>query len=514
MTTPPPQSQNREDSKSPDENQYKTVVSNDAETNAPETQSAKAAGSRKGTKKRTKTTQVGDFKLLKKLGQGGMGTVFLALQISLDRKVALKTLSKELAAKPNLVERFIRECRSMAKLHHANIVQVFAADSFKGYHYVAIEYVDGKSLQDTMDQIKRMSVGDALHILLVCAEALKQAHDQNIIHRDIKPDNILLTKKGVVKLADFGLAKAMDEDVSMTASGVGMGTPLYMPPEQARNAKHVDKRTDIYALGTTLYFLLTGQLPYSGENTIELILAKERSKHKSARSLNSEIPDRLDLMIDKMLAKDPNLRYADCDELIRDLSGLELDNASLSFIDDPDAVVITRKTGVARGAQTAAEQARGGNRLAKAATSGPEMWYVRHRTRDGKTTTSRMDTESVRKALKAGLFDTQAKAARTRDGDYLPLAQFAQFSAEVHSVAMKEKAEKRGRKNMSELYDQIDKEEQRRKKWRWLRQKLQSFGGFVQFLIYLGFLGGVGFGLWWAYNTFFAETVNGFLEKF
>jgi serine/threonine-protein kinase len=124
-----------------------------------------------------------------------------------------------------------------------------------------------------------------------------------MIHRDIKPDNILLTKKGVVKLADFGLAKAVDDDVSMTASGVGMGTPLYMPPEQARNAKHVDKRTDIYALGGTLYYFLTGKLPYAGENTIELIIAKEKGKHASARGLNPEIPERLDLMIDKMLAK-------------------------------------------------------------------------------------------------------------------------------------------------------------------------------------------------------------------
>jgi serine/threonine-protein kinase len=515
MPKPEPSTENKSGQNDPTvDNLDKTVVSDDVQNVPSDTKPALRTVPKKeqpkADDKKTKVTQLGDFKLLKKLGQGGMGTVYLALQVSLDRKVALKTLSKELAERPNFVERFLRECRSMARLQHANVVQVFAADSYKGYHYVAIEFVDGQSLQDWMNRLKRMSVGDALHIILVCAEALKHAHDQNMIHRDIKPDNILLTKKGVVKLADFGLAKAIDDDVSMTASGVGMGTPLYMPPEQARNAKHVDKRTDIYALGTTLYYFLTGKLPYSGENTIELIIAKEKSQHASARSLNPEIPERLDLMIDKMLAKDPKLRYGDCDELIRDLSGLQLDSPSLSFIDDPEAVVITRKPGVARGVQTAAAQAKGEN---KPQAPEKEMWYVQHRNSKGQPTISRMDTEGVRKALKAGMLDSQAKAARTKDGDYIPLAQYAQFAAESRAVALKEHADKRGRKDMSQLYEEIDKDEKRRKRWRWLKQKIEGVGGLVQLTLYLALLAAVGYGLYWAYNQYLAEHVTNFIDK-
>ena len=145
----------------------------------------------------------------------------------------LKTLSKELAKREDFVKRFLREARAMAKLDHPNAVKVYAVDSFRGIHFAAIEYIDGQSIQNWIDQIGLFSVGDAVHVAIVCAQALQHAHEQNMIHRDIKPDNILVTKKGVVKVADFGLAKVIDDDVSMTQSGTGLGTPLYMAPEQA-----------------------------------------------------------------------------------------------------------------------------------------------------------------------------------------------------------------------------------------------------------------------------------------
>ncbi|OYW12386.1 MAG: serine/threonine protein kinase, partial [Planctomycetales bacterium 12-60-4] len=220
-------------------------------------------------------SQLGDFRLIKKLGQGGMGEVFLAHQITLDRQAALKVLAKHLADNQDFVKRFYREARAMAKIDHPQAVRVFAVDEDDGVHYVAMEFIDGKSLQGWLDKLGRFSVGDAVHVTLRCAEALQQAHAMNMVHRDIKPDNIMLTSRGQVKVADFGLAKALDdEEMSMTQSGTGLGTPYYMAPEQARNAKHVDGRSDIYALGITLYHFLTAKLPFTGNSAMEVVLAK------------------------------------------------------------------------------------------------------------------------------------------------------------------------------------------------------------------------------------------------
>ena len=290
-------------------------------------------GSKSRDARKKKVTQLGDFKLKKKLGEGGMGIVYLAQQVSLDRPVALKTLSRELSKREDFVKRFIREARSMARLDHPNVVRVYAVDSHKGIHYAAIEYIDGRSAQDWLNELGSFSVGDALNVVIAAATGLKAAHDQNMVHRDIKPDNILITRKGVTKVADFGLAKARDEDNSMTQSGAGLGTPLYMAPEQARSAKHVDQRSDIYALGATLYHMLTGKLPFLGETALELILAKEKGSFVPARTINPAIPERLSLVIEKMLAKEAKHRYKSCDEVLAELTSLNLANPVISFID-------------------------------------------------------------------------------------------------------------------------------------------------------------------------------------
>ncbi|MBC8114585.1 MAG: serine/threonine protein kinase, partial [Candidatus Saccharimonas sp.] len=315
-----------------------------------EQKTATAKPSDEGTKSSDKgTSQLGKYKLLKKLGQGGMGEVYLGEDTKLGRQAAIKVLSKALAGKGDFVERFYREARSMAKMNHDNAVSVYDVDQDNGIHYVAMEFVDGKSMQGWMDTLGKLSVGDALHVTLRCAEALQVAHNQSMVHRDIKPDNVMLTSKGKVKVADFGLAKATDEDMSMTQSGTGLGTPYYMAPEQARNAKHVDGRTDIYALGITLYYFVTGKLPFSGNSALEVIMSKEKGQFTAARKLNPEVPERLDLIIDKMIAKDLNTRCKDCGEAIKLLSGLGLESPSLSFIDAPDKVVQTAASGGAMG---------------------------------------------------------------------------------------------------------------------------------------------------------------------
>jgi serine/threonine-protein kinase len=459
----------------------------------------KSAGSSgEGTKK---ISQLGDFKLIKKLGQGGMGTVYLAKQVSLDRDVALKTLSKEFAKKPDFVQRFIREARSMAKLHHQNIVQVYAADSAHGIHYAAIEFVDGRSMQDWMNDKKRLSIGDALFITLVCAAALKQAHDQNMIHRDIKPDNILVTKKGVVKVADFGLAKAIDEDQSMTQSGTGLGTPLYMAPEQARNAKHVDKRSDIYALGTMLYHFLTGALPFSGDSTLDLIVAKETGRFKSARKLNGDIPERLDFMIDKMMAKDPQHRYADCGEIIRDLQSLNLANASLSFIEGAESVLMPGASAPTRAFSSAKLPPRQGEKditsaqdaertaAKKQPAAQGEEFMVRH-TVGKKVAVTKMTTAQILAGLKGGTLGSDTRLKKDAKDQFVPVDKFPQFSDAAGKRAYQEQEAAKSRDKQN-LYAKLDKQEQRRKLWRKFSRFFGNVRGFVGLILWLGFVAAV-----------------------
>ena len=345
-----------------------------------------------------------------------------------------------------------------------------------------------------------------------------------MIHRDIKPDNILVTSKGVVKVADFGLAKAIDEDVSMTQSGTGLGTPLYMAPEQARNAKHVDKRSDIYALGSTLYYFLTGKLPFTGENTLELIVAKEKGSFTHARKLNPQIPERLDLMIDKMLMKDPNHRYADCGDILRDLGGLGIANPALTFIETAGgetavvsaAVAVASSASAARmqstrpgsGSPTHAAKLPPSGRLTSAddaARSAPKgavsskTWFVQHKVADGKVVISKMSTPEIMAGIKSESIDPAAKAKDSPNGSFMPLAQYAEFASLATNRAAKMQADSRSRKTQ-DMYNKLDRQEQRRKRWRWLRNLGSSVKNLVVFLIYLAVLiivCGVG---WWGFT--------------
>jgi len=208
---------------------------------------------------------LGDFRILQKVGEGAMGTVYKARQISFKRDVALKILFPHISKIPKLVERLNREAEVMGQLDHPNIVQAYVVDEVQGQHFVAMEYVRGDSLQKWLQRAHHLSVGDAIHITLACARALGYAHNLGVIHRDIKPDNILIARDGNVKVADLGMVKRMDEDLGLTQTGHAVGTPWYMPLEQARNAKDTDRRCDIYALGCMLYCLLTGAPPLPGK---------------------------------------------------------------------------------------------------------------------------------------------------------------------------------------------------------------------------------------------------------
>lgn len=442
---------------------------------------------------------MGDFELKKKLGKGGMGEVFLARQISLDRMVALKTLSKDLAKKGDFVARFEREAKSMAKIDHPNVVKIYAVDSYKGIHFAAIEYIDGQSLQNWLDQLGRLSIADAVYVAIVSAEALKHAHSQNMVHRDIKPDNILVTRKGVVKVADFGLAKAMDEEVSMTQSGTGLGTPLYMAPEQARNAKHVDERVDIYALGATLYHLLTGKLPFNGKTALELIIAKEKGTYPTARSVRSEVPERLDLIIDKMMAKEPNHRYKSCEDVLRDLMALGLHGSTLSFIEGAEPI----GTGHGGAATTAPGRTQGlgktvaATQLPGAMTLGAmtdvaagttRIWYVQFEDERGKTVVEKHSTGRIVKMLASGKLTAKARAKFSADGAYYPLAQFPEFTKPVEE-SLARKAVAIRKEDMQGLYKKVD----RAQKLFYIRRKVKDLSrnifSMVSLVIVVGLMG-------------------------
>lgn len=453
--------------------------------------------------KKKAVTRIGDFELKKRLGKGGMGEVFLARQVSLDRMVAVKTLSKSLAKKEDFVARFLREARSMAKLDHTNIVRVYAADSFKGVHFAAIEYIDGKSVQDWLDRDNLFTIGDAVHIAVVSAEALLHAHELNMIHRDIKPDNILLTSKGVVKVADFGLAKLLDDDVSMTQSGTGLGTPLYMAPEQARSAKTVDQRCDIYALGATLYHMLVGKVPYSGDNTLELILAKEEGKYTPARTLRPEVSERLDLIIDKMMAKDPKHRYLDCAQIIADLTSLGVMNDTLSFIDGAaPAKVSLASTKVAtssamaiRSADVSSKDDARKNAKSKIAR---RVWFVQFEDPEGNLAIEKLSTSRILKMIRTGMITAKGKAKMSAEASYLPLAQYSEFTEAIEDSLSRHSNQAR-KQDMKSLYKQVEKDQKSRSRWRWIRNKFRALVGTVGLLIWLAVVAGV-LGLAWYYG--------------
>ncbi|HEY7426579.1 MAG TPA: protein kinase [Gemmataceae bacterium] len=265
-----------------------------------------------------------DFHVLRHLGQGGMGQVYLAEQISLKRKVALKILRPELAADPASLQRFKQEALSVAQATHANIVQVYAIGDADGISYMALEYVEGRNLREYLFKKGPPDLLLALSIMRQVASALQRASELGIIHRDIKPENILLTRKGEVKVADFGLSRCLVGDrpaLNLTQSGVTMGTPLYMSPEQVEG-RPVDGRTDIYSFGVTCYQMLAGHPPFQGDSPFEVALQHVRAEPKSLAEVRPDLPPALGVIIHKMLAKDPAGRYQTGRELLKDIARL------------------------------------------------------------------------------------------------------------------------------------------------------------------------------------------------
>ena len=254
-----------------------------------------------------------------------MADVYLAEQTSLRRQVAFKVLKQELASTDNYVQRFRNEAQAAASLVHANIVQIHEVGCIDGNHFIAQEYVPGSNLRQHMQRNGRVDLAMGVSIMGQVAAALQRAGEQGIVHRDIKPDNIMLATNGEVKVADFGLARIIQDssDVELTQVGMTLGTPLYMSPEQAE-AKTADHRSDIYSFGVTCYHMLGGRPPFEGDTALSVAVQHVKNEADDLKGLRPDLPPRLCRTIHRMIAKKPDDRYQRAGELIRDLTAIEV----------------------------------------------------------------------------------------------------------------------------------------------------------------------------------------------
>src|SRR5262245_44424865 len=264
---------------------------------------------------------LGDYQILRRLGTGGMGQVYLARQLSLKREVALKLLRTDLATDSTALMRFQAEAEAVAKLNHPNIVHIHHLGEFDGVRYMVLEYVEGRNLRDHLARRGQPYLPVSLSIIRHVVLALQKAHEEGIVHRDIKPENILVTRKVEVKVTDFGLSRfftgAMPA-LNLTQSGVTLGTPLYMSPEQVQG-KPVDHRSDIYSLGVTCFHLLTGEPPFRGATAFDVALKHGQDEPPHLSDFRPDLPADLCAMVHKMMAKDADDRYQSTRHILRDL---------------------------------------------------------------------------------------------------------------------------------------------------------------------------------------------------
>ncbi|HZY91012.1 MAG TPA: serine/threonine-protein kinase [Gemmataceae bacterium] len=373
---------------------------------------------------------LGEYRILRRLGEGGMGAVYLGYHEGQSHQVAIKVLNDQLASNQGYVDRFYREAKSGALLNHPNIVRTLnvGQDRATLKHYLVLEFVDGPSAHALLDRFGPLPVGDVVHVGLDVARALEHAHSRNVVHRDIKPDNILITRSGVSKLVDLGLARRTDEASHLTAARQGFGTTHYMPYEQATNAKHADGRSDIYALGATLYHLVTGHVPFPGENHLEVVEKKDFGEFAPASALNPAVPPALDAILGRMLARQPRDRYQTASELIIDLERSRLAAALPSFA-DPDQA--RQDPWVQACLASSAEPTRLDPELppgpAVTLAGADDVWQLRFRNRTGRTVKAELTTRQILQRLRAGRMPAKVAARRADKDGYQPLAVYPEF---------------------------------------------------------------------------------------
>lgn len=341
--------------------------------------------------------QLGNYDVLEKLAEGGMGTVYRGRHRGTGDIVALKVIAPTTAKNPVMLQRFEREFQAARVLDHPNVVRALEYCGTGPHPFLVMELVDGESLGQRLERAGAVPEAEAVRIIAQVCEGLQRAHKQGLVHRDVKPDNIMVTRDGVAKLTDLGLVKDVEGDLNLTKTGRGLGTPHYMAPEQFRNAKGVDIRGDIYSLGATLYAVVTGQVPFENASPLDCWMKKLRNEFPPPRELNPAVSERVDWAIRRAMSAEPNQRPASCREFVEDLTGQ------------------SRSSGTTLAPATSA--------------SGVDLWYMVYKDEAGQAHTVKGGTDGIRRALIEGLLGDASNilVSRTKTGQFQPLASHPEF---------------------------------------------------------------------------------------
>ncbi|MCB1603445.1 MAG: serine/threonine protein kinase, partial [Xanthomonadales bacterium] len=286
----------------------------------------------------------GHYEVTAELGRGGMGVVYKGFEPSLNRKVAIKCLAKHLLDDKDLVERFTREAKATAALNDPNVIQIYYIGEEEGQPFFAMEYIEGRSLDDLLKGGNTLSVSHAKNILKQACSGLEAAHKIGLVHRDIKPANMMITNDGTLKIVDFGIARTREYGDKLTNTGEFVGTPGYLSPEVCIG-KEVDARSDIFSLGIVFYEMLAGKVPFENDSPLGLMLEVVQSEIPDIRTLNNKVDKKTSYILNKMIAKSPDERYQSCSDIIRDL-GNTIDNQDIKAIQSESKVVkhtVTKK---------------------------------------------------------------------------------------------------------------------------------------------------------------------------
>jgi serine/threonine protein kinase len=341
-------------------------------------------------------SSLGPYDVLGKIAEGGMGVVYKARDRRCGELVAVKVISPGPGRNPVVLQRFEREFTSARVLEHPNVVRAIEYCGTGPHPFLVMEYVDGESIGQRVERDGAIPEDEAVRLIGQVCDGLQRAHKQGLIHRDVKPDNILINSAGVAKLTDMGLVKEVEGDTNLTKTGRGLGTPHYMAPEQFRNAKGVDARGDVYSLGATLYCMVTGQVPFANANPLDCWMKKIRNEFPPPRELNPAVSERVDWAIRRAMSADPGQRPASCREFFEDLTGQG------------------RRSGSVKG---------------PAADAPADTWYMVYRDEENKQYTVKGTTQSIRDALRQNLLGDPAaiRVGKSKTGQFLPLGSTPEF---------------------------------------------------------------------------------------